>query len=221
MFDGNPTPEQLLSSLVEISSSCRFLALIWHSYYAILIILFTFGVKKKTNHWLASNQSIGILLGLPFISISLISWLYFNPFNGSVFTIISTLIIVFSIRMPKKKVQIAPQWAIIVGTFMVIFGWIYPSSFFINITSFSSYLYEVPLGVIPCPTLSITIGLILIFDNLGSHKMSLIFGLIGIMYGILGSILLKVLIDWVLFIGAVIIFTKSFFIRKNLKRCSY
>jgi hypothetical protein len=90
-----------------------------------------------------------------------------------------------------------------VGALLFAFGWVYPH--FLNTSSFLPYLYSAPTGLIPCPTLSIVIGLALILGGLGARTWSLVLGVTGIFYGIFGSAWLGVLIDWVLLLGALTI----------------
>lgn len=60
-------------------------------------------------------------------------------------------------------------------------------------------------GLVPCPTLSIVIGLALMVGGFGSTAWSLVLGATGIFYGALGAARLGVTIDWVLMAGALMI----------------
>ena len=86
---------------------------------------------------------------------------------------------------------------------MFSFGWVYP--LFLESPSLLTYLYAAPTGLIPCPTLSIVIGLTVILSGLGSRLFSLLLGVSGVFYGIFGSARLGVMIDLVLLAGALLI----------------
>lgn len=113
-----------------------------------------------------------------------------------------------SIRYLNEKVQFALLWIIITGVILFIFGWLYPH--FLDEFSWFTYLYSAPIGVIPCATLSIVIGLTLILNNFNSRSYSLVLGFTGLFYGNTGIIQLNVLIDLILLIGAVLLVTIAF-----------
>ena len=87
--------------------------------------------------------------------------------------------------------------------FLIVFGCAYPELG--GATSWWAALWEAPVGVIPCPTLAVVIGLALLGDGLGSMPWSLALSGLGLFYGIFGAWYLGVSIDWVLFIGAALL----------------
>ena len=191
-----PTPEQILSGLRAIANNWRVLAIIWHVYFAALALGLGLGGRP-------SKRVAGILLGLPLLSVSVLAWASANPFNGALFVLSGTGLIVISSRLPKVSVRIAPLWAVIPGVFMFIFGWTYPH--FLDTSSLWPYLYSAPTGLIPCPTLSIIIGLALVLDSFGSRAWAVVLGALGIFYGLFGAARLGVALDWVLLLGALIV----------------
>ena len=86
---------------------------------------------------------------------------------------------------------------------MFIFGWVYPH--FPDRGTGLSYVYSAPTGLIPCPTLAITIGLTLILDGLRSRGWSLALGAAGLFYGGVGAFVLGVTMDLVLLLGAALL----------------
>lgn len=190
-----PTTEEILSKLTELSNTWRPLAIFWHIYFAAFAIALLSGVRP-------SKRVTGVLLTLPFLSVSILAWSILNPVNGIAFTVISILLIWVSVKLPHEKVQTAPLSAIIPGAFMFVFGWIYPH--FLDASSSLSFLYSSPVGIIPCATLSIGIGLVMILNSLGSRKLSLVLGIAGIIYGLTGFVQLGVTIDLILLVGAIV-----------------
>lgn len=199
------TGEQILLGLKEIANSWRPLAVFWHAYFAVLAIALILHLRPL-------KRLGGYLLALPLLSVSIIAWTSSNPFNGIVFLLISILFIYLSTKLAPEKVQFAPLWIMIPGIIMFLFGWAYPH--FLDAPSFLPYLYSAPIGLIPCPTLSIVIGLTLILDGLGSRTLPLILGLSGLFYGTTGAFRLGVSIDMVLLLGAIMILIVAF-MRKN------
>jgi hypothetical protein len=142
----------------------------------------------------------GILVGLPLLSVSALAWWSGNPFNGTVFGLVGVVVLAISARLRGSRVVVAGPWASVPGLIMVVFGWIYPH--FLETTSFVPYLYSAPLGLIPCPTLSMVVGLGLILGSFGSRGWTLTVGVVGLFYGLFGAVRLGVSLDWVLVVGA-------------------
>jgi hypothetical protein len=191
-----PTPDEILSGLREIANTWRVLAIFWHVYFGVLAVLLLQGVRPPRN-------VAGVLLGLPLLSVSALAWIHGNPFNGAFFTLSGIALIALSKRLSHDRVRVAPWWAATGGALLFAFGWVYPH--FLNTSSFLPYLYSAPTGLIPCPTLSIAIGLAFILGGLGSRAYSLVIGVTGIFYGLFGSVRLGVLIDWVLLVAALVL----------------
>ena len=93
------------------------------------------------------------------------------------------------------------------GSFLILFGWVYPH--FLGTGSWLRYLYAAPAGLIPCPTLSFTIGFALLANGFSSRGYATVLGLLGLFYGLFGTFRLGVRIDLVLVIGSLALLTLS------------
>ena len=89
---------------------------------------------------------------------------------------------------------------------MIIFGLVYPH--FIETNSIFRYLYASPVGLIPCPTLSILIGFVLLFNGFGSQSIILAFIVAGLFYGFFGAFKLGVYLDLFLILGTLTLSVK-------------
>lgn len=190
-----PAPEQILYELTTIASQWRMLAIAWHLYFAIIALALLCGVRP-------SKRIAGTLLALPLLSVSLLALLAapLNPFNSAVFAVATIALLVISSRLPRESVKIAPGWAVLSGTGLFAFGWVYPH--FLDSQSWLTYLYSAPTGLVPCPTLSIVIGIVLVLDGLGSIPFILVLVATGLFYGAFGAAYLGVTIDSILLLGA-------------------
>lgn len=191
--------EQILTSVQTIVNEYSLIAIIWHA-------LFYFLIAALLLKWSPSNKILGILLCLPLISVSVFAWIAGNPFNGSLFAIAAILIFIFGLKAPAQAVETSKLIFFLSGIFMVSFGLVYPH--FIKPDSVLGYFYASPAGLIPCPTLSILIGLALIFNGFGSQSISLLLIIFGLFYGIFGVTKLKVQIDLFLIFGALMYLIK-------------
>lgn len=188
-----PSPEEILIGLRAIANDWRLLSALWHGYFAVLVLAIVFGVRP-------SRRVVGVLLALPLLSVSILAWVYTNPFNGASFALTAIVLLAIAGRLSRESVKIAPALLAVPGSLMIGFGWIYPH--FLDNATPMEYLYAAPTGVIPCPTLSIVIGFTMILSGLRSPPWCLVLTIVGLFYGVFGASRLGVKIDWVLLLGA-------------------
>ena len=192
-----PTSEEILAGLGVIANNWRWFAILWHGYFAVIILALILGIRP-------SKRIFGVLLTLPLLSVSVLAWLNANAFNGGFFAIVAIALGFIALKLPAGAIRIGPIWLTAVGTLMLGFGWVYPH--FLVGHGFAQYLYAAPTGLIPCPTISIVIGVSLILGGLGSRAWYLVLAFIGLFYGAFGAVKLGVLIDLTLFAGALVVF---------------
>lgn len=196
-----PKTDEILNGLQSIANDYQTFAIIWHAiFYFLLIVL----IAK----WQPSNKLFGILLCLPLISVALFAWLSGNPFNGFIFSLMAVLIFIFGFRASDHPVQLSQLPFMITGILMIVFGLVYPH--FLGADSFFKYLYSSPGGLIPCPTLSILIGFLLLYNGFGSHPITITFIAIGLFYGVFGVLKLAVYLDILLILGSITLLIKYF-----------
>ena len=188
-----PPVNQILSELNRITNETISLAVLWHVYYAVIALLF---VARRPH---LSIRLFGALIAIPFLSVAALAWVHGNPFNGSLFTLAWVVLMTVALRLPRQQVEFGHRWMVITGVFLFLFAWIYPH--FLNSSSVWMYFYATPLGLIPCPTLSASIGGSLIFQSLFSRAWILTLGVMGLFYGLFGALILGVQIDFILAMG--------------------
>ena len=197
-----PTPAEILRTLAATSREMTALAIVWHGLLAFVMIRILTG-------WRPSKRFGALVLALPLLSVSVLAWRYGNPFNGAVFAGFAALLLVLGLRRPVGQVERPPSWATIMGSFLILFGWVYPH--FLGTGSWLRYLYAAPAGLIPCPTLSFTIGFALLANGFSSRGYATGLGLLGLFYGLFGTFRLGVRIDLVLVIGSLALLALSGF----------
>ncbi|MFP4083201.1 MAG: hypothetical protein ACLFVG_10685 [Candidatus Aminicenantes bacterium] len=195
-----PNPSDILQGLASIANEMVFLAVLWHVLVAVVIIGIICG-------WRPSRKLGSSLSAIPLLSVSILAWIYKNPFNGAVFLLFAVILAVIGLRMPKERIQKPPVWGFIFGALLILFGWIYPH--FLENGSWLRYLYAAPMGLIPCPTLSLTIGFAVLADGFSSRVWSITLVVIGIFYSLFGALRLGVHIDFVLLAGALLLLIQT------------
>jgi hypothetical protein len=194
-----PTKEEILNGLQTIVNQYQVLAILWHLIFYLLLATIVF-------IWRPSGRTLALIISLPIISVSVLAWLTGNPFNGSLFTILAILTIIFGLRASNEAINVSQITFIVTGILMIVFGLVYPH--FGENDSLLKYLYASPSGLIPCPTLSILIGLLLVFSGLGSQSLTVIFIVFGLFYGLFGVFKLAVYVDLFLVFGSLMLLVR-------------
>jgi len=189
-----PNAHDMVAGLTGIANEAFGVAIAWHAIIALALLAVIAGWRPSTR-WTARA------LAAPLASVSAVAWIYGNPVNGAIFAMLAAALLVLAPRVADRRIARGPAWATIIGAAMLAFGWTYPH--FLLTTSPWPFIYGAPLGLLPCPTLSATIGVALVGGGLGWAKGSLTLAAIGVLYGVFGAVRLGVAIDAALIFGAV------------------
>jgi hypothetical protein len=168
--------QEILNGLQKIVNEYSILAVIWHVIFYTLII-------ALAAKWQPTDRILGTLMFIPLLSVAILAWISGNPFNGTLFSILSILILIFGLKTSAQPISLSQLVYLITGILMVGFGLVYPH---FTGNSLIKHLYASPIGLIPCPTLSVLIGFALIFNGFGSQTINLIYIIFGFFYGIFG-----------------------------------
>ena len=191
-----PSAETVLTGLATIANEWRWLAITWHVVAAVLFAALFTG-------WWPSTRVVGHLLIAPLLSVSLMAWLSGNPFNGTVFAMLAATLVGAAARLSNAPVRLASRARVAAGIAFVVFGWTY--AHFLRTDSWMTYLYASPFGLLPCPTLSVAIGMTLLFRNLRSRLWSMPLVVAGLLYAAVGVFRLGVALDWGLLLASVVL----------------
>ena len=191
-----PPADAILAGLTNVANQWRALAIGWHVVSGALMLALLAG-------WRPSNRVAAGSLTLPLLSVSGMAWASGNPFNGTTFATLALLLAATATRLSTARVGVAPPPLVAAGVLLVAFGWTYPH--FLETDRWTTYLYAAPFGLVPCPTLSLLIGVALIFNLFGSALWSALLALSGMAYGVVGVFRLGVTLDAALLAGAVIL----------------
>src|SRR5687767_11146511 len=109
-----PPPQEILTSLATIANRAFSYAVAWHGLVAVALVTVALG-------WRPGQRVVSLLSCAPLASVSVIAWLYGNPFNGSVFALLATTLAVLSARVPNAKLSRSAPWAAILGIGLIAF----------------------------------------------------------------------------------------------------
>lgn len=191
--------EEIIAGLQAIVNNYSLISTLWHIVIYVLIILLIFG-------WHPSNKLMAILFCLPVVSVSILAWYSGNPFNGTLFAVLAVLIVIFGMKASSQPVTLSQLTFLVTGILMIAFALLYPH--FMESGSFFKYLYASPVGLIPCPTLSLLIGFALVYNGFGSNALTISLIVYGLFYGLFGVFRLGVTLDIGLIIGTLSLLVK-------------
>lgn len=189
-----PAGGDIINNLTAISNQWTVVAIFWHVYFGMLAVQLLLAYRPR-------KRFFTLLVAAPLVSVGVLAWDSGNPFNAATFAALVILLLVTAFRLPSERITIASPLWVVFGIVMFAFGWLYPH--FLVSESPLRYLYAAPTGLVPCPTLSIVIGLALIFRGLDSLAWSAPLGMAGAFYGLFGAVHLGIPIDAVLIFGSV------------------
>jgi hypothetical protein len=188
-----PTSEEILGGATQLANEWTWLAAFWHVYFGLVILALLFGARIRKSVFAG-------LLALPLLSVSLLAWTVANLFNALVFVSAGMVLLIAAMAQESEDVSLGSNLQVVSGVLLAAFGWVYPH--FLEPNSSAAYLTSSPLGILPCPTLTMLVGLTLVAGGLGSRVWSSMLSILGIAYGFIGVVRLGVQLDWALLIGS-------------------
>ncbi len=164
----------------------------------ILVYMTLLAIFSKTKEKLRSLIFQGVLSTL-FLSVTINAVVFGNPFHAVTFGILalSSLVQLF---VSKETIQITNSKGILaIALFFIFMGLWYPE--FVDKNALLLLVVS-PVGVIPCPTLLTTIGLMTLTIPSVNKFQYLITIIMGIVYGVIGVFVFKVYLDITLLVLA-------------------
>lgn len=188
-----PPASEILAGLGRISNEAFALAVAWH----LLLGGYLLALRLR---WSPAPRLSGGLLVAPLLSVSALAWAQGNPFNGAVFALLAGALALLAWRAAPGA-PLAPTPAEKgLGALLVAFAWVYPH--FLAGRSPLAYLIGAPLGLVPCPTLSLLAGLTLLGFAPRERAWRVTVAGAAALYGLIGVARLHVWIDLLLVAGA-------------------
>ena len=188
-----PSSGAIVEGLRAIANGALAVAGVWHVALVAVCVALIRG-------WRPSRRLAAALLAAPVVSVAAFAFRFGNPFNGIVFAVLALAMLALAARLGRRPVERGTPAMTLAASFLIAFAWVYPH--FLEQRSPVLYLAAAPVGLIPCPTLALVIGLTLLAGGFGSRAWSLLLVAAGLFYGIVGVARLGVALDVALAAGA-------------------
>jgi hypothetical protein len=143
------------------------------------------------------------LMALPVLSVALIAAATGNPFNALMFGALAVLLMYATRSVPHGRVGWTSAGWVVGGAGLAALGLSYPH--FLITDTWTAYAYAAPVGLLPCPTLLVVIGLTIIVRGMHSMQWSMPLVVAGAVYGWIGVFNLHVSLDVWLLAGAALL----------------
>lgn len=189
-----PGPAEIHEGLARVANDGLAVAIAWHVVVAILLGAVALG------GWRPSTRLVALATAAPLVSVSLAALVAGNPFNGVLLGLGAVAVAAIASRMAPGPLRLASPAVLALGGLMIGVAWLYPH-FLERPVWF--YAFAAPLGLVPCPSLSLVLGVGLCARGFGSRAWSVLVGLLGAFYGVFGVLRLGVWLDAPLVVGAV------------------
>lgn len=187
---------EILVSAGLIANQWRFLAIVWHFVVVALI-------GTALAGWRPSPRTLGRVFLAPLVSVGALAGLAGNPFNAVVFGVAAVVLAVLTASLPTSPLAATSAPLVRAGGVLLFsLGWVYPH--FLNADTWAEYLYAAPLGLLPCPTLSMLIGVTLVLRPIATWS-SCVMTALGLFYGAVGVFRLGVELDYGLLAGSLVL----------------
>ena len=189
-----PSSAEILAGLTAIANDGRWLAIAWHMALAAVIVALAVG-------WRPTRRAAATLATFPIASASLMAWIGGNPFNGLLLGAGVVALLILVLRLAPEPVSRPPPWTFAIGAAVLAYGWIYPH--FLVAQPAWVYVFAAPVGLVPCPSLSVAIGFAILAGGFGSRPWALVLAALGLFYAAFGTLRLGVWLDLGLLIASV------------------
>lgn len=181
-----PSSQQILAGLALVANRFLLLAMAWHAVLVLAAVALSLGVRP-------SKRVASLLLVAPLVSVSALSWMTLNPFNGAAFASLAVVLALIGARLASTPVVRARGWALVLGGSTLAYAWIYPH--FLDAHHPAVYLVAAPMGLLPCPSLAMVLGAGLCAQGFGSRAWALVTGAAGLVFALFGIVRLGVWLD--------------------------
>lgn len=179
--------ETIANHSLWVNLSMHIMALL--ALFAIFVV-----TKEHLKRWIF-QAAISIL----FFSVTINALVFGNPFHAVTFGILAlTALVQLFVRTEAIRVT-ESKWMMAIALFFIFMGLWYPE--FVDKNPLMLLVVS-PVGVIPCPTLLTTIGLLTLIMPRVNRFQYLITITLGIVYGVIGVFVFKVYLDITLLILA-------------------
>ena len=179
--------EMILEYLSMVSNQNLAVNLIMH--LVILGAVFAvFAVKNILLKKLIVNSAILILS----LSVLINAWIYGNPFHLVTFAILAGFA-GWELLTGKNNFHTPEMNSItLIALVFIVLGLWYPD--FVEVNKVQSLLFA-PVGIVPCPTLLVTLGLLSLAYTRINMLQYVVTITMGLIFGIIGTFVLKVYLD--------------------------
>lgn len=177
--------ELLANNSMWLNFSMHVLALL--AFTAVLLIN-----KQTLKRWIFQGA-----ISIIFLSVTVHALVFGNPFHAATFGLLAAVSMVQLIRSKDTLQRSQTKWMSAIAIVAIFLGLWYPE--FVDKGALMLLMVS-PVGVIPCPTLLTTIGLLILIMPGVSKLQYVITIIMGLIYGVIGVFVFKVYLDITLLI---------------------
>lgn len=191
-----PDAAEILAGLTRVATTFWYVAVGWHVVVALV------ASALLSRRWRPDARWVAAACALPLASVAILAGLTGNPFNAIVIGATALALGVTGARAPEGSLSSTRRPVFVAGVLTLAFAWVYPH--FLEGQPTWLYIVAAPMGLVPCPSLALVLGVGLCAGGFSSRAWSVIAGAVGIFYGLFGALRLGVWLDLPLVAAAVL-----------------
>lgn len=195
-----PNSTEILAGLSRIANAGFGVAVAWHVALGALLVALVAG-------WRPPVRAIAAFAIAMLASVCAAAWAFGNPFNAAAFAALVVALAIIARSAPSGRSGGSTRVASAFGGLLAAFAWSYPH--FLHGRPALAYMIAAPIGLVPCPTLALLIGLALAGYRPEARSWSIVLGATGLLYGAFGVFRLSVAIDVALIIGSIVLIAQA------------
>jgi hypothetical protein len=169
--------------LATMTNELSTLAIVWH-------VAVVGALAAAVGGWRPSRRVVALLAVLPLLSVALAALVYGNLFNGASFMMLALVLSVLGDGLPAARAEPRAAWSGWVGIGLIAYALSY--SHFVDGAWYRA-LVAAPIGVVPCPTLALVCGVMLVAG--ASRAIAIVLAAWTAFYAVFGIFALHVSLD--------------------------
>ena len=187
-----PSAHEITTNAGSLANTLAPLAIAWHVAVAGSLVAVAAG-------WRPSVRLVLFALAIPLVTVSAAAFASHNPVNGTAFLVLAVLLAVAGEGSTAQHVHRGHAWSTWFGALLIVYALCYPH--FVT-GAWYRVIAAAPIGVLPCPTLALVAGFVMLAGGFGSRGIPAVLAIWAGLYAYVGVAWLGVALDLGLLLAA-------------------
>ena len=180
-----PSAHEITTNAGSLANTLAPLAIAWHVAAAAALVAVLAG-------WRPSHRLVLFALAAPIVTVSAVAFASHNPVTGTTFLVLAIVLAVAGEASTAPHVRRGHAWSTWFGAVLLLYALCYPH--FVT-GAWWRVIVAAPVGVLPCPTLALVAGFVMLAGGFGSRGIPAVLAVWAGLYAYVGVAWLGVALD--------------------------